>query len=224
MAGSAYDDIQQRNAALIFKALQGSVFVAPYVGSSAISTLTDSGDKLLAPLPSGYEDVGWTSDDGAQFGRDVDVSDVTGWGSVEPLRSDVNSDVTTLQIACLETKKTTIGLYTGADMTAATPNPTSGELVIDKPARPGFRYYRTLALAVDLTDDGEYYVARYLPRARVTDYDEQAFQSSDDTPVTWAVTMTGYEDPVLGLSERYFFGGPGWAARLADMGFDALAS
>lgn len=223
MAGSAYDDVQQRNAALIFKALQGSVFVAPY-SASAITALTDPADKLLAALPSGYEDVGWTSDDGAQFGRDVDVSDVTGWGSVEPLRSDVNSDVTTLQIACLETKKATIGLYTGADMTAATPDGTSGELSIEKPSRPSFRYYRVLALAVDLTDDGEYYVARFLPRARVTDFGEQSYQSSDDSPVTWEVTLTSYQDPVLGFAEKYIWGGPGWAARLASMGFSALGS
>lgn len=223
MAGSAYDDIQQKNAALIFKALQGSVFVAP-ASADPITDLTDPGDKLLAPLPTGYEDAGWIGDDGAQFGRDVETSDVTGWGSVEPLRSDVTSDVTTLAFSMLETRKTSIGLYTGADMDAATPDATSGELSIEKPARPGFRYYRALALAVDLTDDGEYYVARFLPRARVTDYDEQAFQSSDDAPVTWSVTMTGYEDPALGYSERYVFGGPGWAARLASMGFEALAS
>lgn len=218
MAGSSYDDLQQKNAALIFKALQGSVFVAPAT-AQAITTLTDPSDSLLAPLPVSYEDVGWVSDDGVQFGRDVDVSDITGWGSVKPLRSDINSDVTTLAFSMLETRKTSIGLYTGADMGAAVPDPTSGELSIEKPARPGFRYYRVLALAVDLTDAGEYYVARFLPRARVTDYDEQAFQSSDDSPVTWSVTMTGYEDPVLGYSEKYFFGGPGWAARLADMGF-----
>lgn len=223
MAGAAYDDVQQRNAALIFKALQGSVFIAP-ASAAAVTALTDPTDKLLAALPASYEDLGWTSDDGAQFSRDVDVSDITGWGSVEPLRSDVNSDVTTLQVSCLETRKVTIGLYTGADMTANTPDPTSGELGIEKPARPGFQYYRVLALAVDLSDDGEYYVARFLPRARVTDYDDQSFQSSDDSPVTWSATLTGYSDPVLGYSEKYLFGGPGWAARLADMGFDALAS
>jgi|SRR5690606_26110129 len=223
MAGAAYDDVQQRNAALIFKALQGSVFIAPY-SAAAITSLTDPADKLLAPLPEGYEDLGWTSEDGAQFSRDVDVSDINGWGSVEPLRSDVNSDVTTLQVACLETRKATIGLYTGADMDTNVPDGTSGELSIEKPARPGFRYYRVLALAVDLSDDGEYYVARFFPRARVTDYDDQSFQSSDDNPVTWSATLTGYTDPVLGYSERYLFGGPGWAARLADMGFGALAS
>lgn len=222
MAGVSYDDLQQRNAALIFKALQGSVFVAPF-SADAITALTDT-DKMLKALPTGYEDVGWTSDDGAQFGRDVDTSDVTGWGSVEPLRSDVTQDTTTLQMECLETKKVTIGLYTGADMSAVTPDATSGEVGIEKPARPGFLYFRTLGVAVDLTEDGEFYVARFLPRARVTDYDDQNMQSSDDTPLTWPVTMTGYEDPVLGYSEKYFFGGPGWAARLAAMGFDAVAS
>lgn len=223
MAGSSYDDLQQRNAALIFKALQGSVFVAPET-AQPITTLTDPSDSLLAPLPVGYEDVGWISEDGAEFGRDVDVSDITGWGSVEPLRSDVNSDVTTLAFSMLETRKTSIGLYTGADMGTAVPDPTSGELSIEKPARPGFRYYRVLALAKDQTSAGEYYVARFLPRARVTDYDEQTYQSSDDAPVTWSVTMTAYEDPTLGYSEKYIFGGPGWSARLADMGFGGGAS
>ena len=222
MAGVSYDDLQQRNAALIFKALQGSVFVAPHT-ADAITTLTDT-DKLLKALPTGYEDVGWTSDDGAQFSRDVNTSDVTGWGSVEPLRSDVTQDTTTLQMECLETRKTTIGLYTGADMDAVTPDPTTGEVGIAKPDRPAFRYYRTLAVAVDLTDDGEYYIARFLPRSRVTDFDDQSMQSSDDTPLTWPVTMTGYLDPTLGYSEKYFFGGPGWATRLAAMGFEAAAS
>ena len=223
MAGVAYDTLEQRNAALIFKAVLGSVFVAPYA-STAITALTDTTDKLLKTLPSGYEDVGWISDDGAQFGRDVDTSDITGWGSVEPLRSDVNSDVTTLQIACLETKRATIGLYTGATIAQDAPDNSSGELVIDKPARPSFKYYRVLALGVDQTDDGEYYVARFLPRARVTDFGEQSYQSSDDSPVTWEVTMTAYQDSTLGYAERYLFGGPGWAAKLLSMGFYALGS
>ena len=222
MAGVTYDELQQRNAALIMKALQGSVFIAPY-SATALTTLTDT-DKLLKTLPDGYEDAGWTSSDGAQFSRNVDTSDITGWGSVEPLRSDVTSDVTTLQMELLETKSATIGLYTGADMTAVTPDATTGEVGIEKPDRPSFQYYRALAVAVDLTDDGEYYIARYLPRARVTDFDDQSFQSSDDSPITWAVTMTGYLDPTLGYSEKYFFGGPGWASRLAAMGFDAVGS
>jgi hypothetical protein len=222
MAGISYDELQQRNAALIFKALQGSVFAAPFT-APAIDTLTDT-DKLLKALPADYEDVGWLSDDGAQFSRNVDTSDITAWGSVEPVRSDVTQDTTTLQITCLEARKATIGLYTGADMSTVTPDASTGEVSIEKPARPGFQYYRVLAIAVDLTDAGELFIARFLPRARVTDYDDQSFQSSDDSPITWPVTMTGYEDPVLGYSEKYFFGGPGWSTRLAAMGFSASGS
>lgn len=222
MTGVAYDDLQQRNAALIMKTLQGSVFIAPST-ADAVTSLTDT-DKLLKALPAGYDDLGWMSDDGAQFGRDVDVSDITGFGSVEPLRSDVNSDVTTLQVSCLETKRATIGLYTGADMATATPNPTTGELSIAKPARPGFRFYRALVVGVDLTEAGEYYVARFLPRTRVTDFDEQSYQSGDDSPVAFGVTLTAYSDAALGFSEKYMWGGAGFAAKLAAMGFEALAS
>ncbi len=218
MAGSAYDDLQARKNHLIRKALEGSVFVAP-VTADAITDLTDDADKLLKALPSGYEDVGWLSDDGAQFSRDVDTSDITAWGSVEPVRSDVTQDTTTLQIACLETKKVTIGLYTGADMSAVTADATTGEVRIEKRARPGIQDFRVLAIGVDLTDAGELYVARFLPRARVTDYDDQNLQSSDDEPVTFPVTMTSYVDSTLGYSEKYLFGGPGWFAALSDMGF-----
>jgi hypothetical protein len=117
-----------------------------------------------------------------------------------------------------------IGIYTGTDMTTVTPNATSGEVKISKPTRPGSKYYRVLAIGVDLVDGaGEYYIARFLPRAKVTDKDDQAYQSSDDSPVTWSVTLTAFEDPALGTAEEFFYGGPGWFAKLAAMGFDTGA-
>lgn len=222
MTGVAYSALQQRQAALIMKGLQGSVFVADYT-ASAITALTDT-DKLLKALPTGYTDVGWTNEKGAQFSRKVDTSDIGAWGSLEPVRSDVTGDVTTLKIECLETKKATIGLYIGNDMSVVTQDTTSGEVAIAKPARPGFQYHRVLAIAVDTTDSGEYYIARFLPRARVTDYDDQAYQSNDDSPVTYGVTFTGFTDSTLGYSEKYFYGGAGWAAQLIAMGFHALGS
>src|SRR5690606_41499635 len=86
--------------------------------------------------------------------------------------------------------------------------------------RPATRHYRILTIGVDLADAGEIYVARFLPRASVSDKDDQAFQSGDD-PLGWPVTLTAYKDAALGTSERYYFGGPGWAALLDDMGFNA---
>lgn len=217
MTGVDFDTLSNRQEELIRKLTDGSVFVAPHSADS-ILTLTGT-DKLLLTLPTGYDDVGLINSDGVAMGRSVDSSEVKSFGRIEPSRTDIKSDTTTLKIACQETKRVTIGLYTGADMTAITADPTSGEVVIPKPSRPTTQYYRVLALGVDLTEDGELYVARYLPRARVTDYDGQNWKSDEDEALLYGVTMTGYMDPVLGFSERWHFGGEGWFAQLTAMGF-----
>lgn len=221
MAGSSYDALQTKKNQLIRKAINGSVFTAA-LSATAITSLTDSADKMLAPLPAGYVDLGWQTDDGFQFSRETDNSDVTSFGSVEPTRSDVTQDQTTLQVACQETRMETIGLYVGADMSTVTPNATSGEVQVAKPATPKARHYRVLTIAVDETDDGEIYIGRFLPNAKVTEFDDQN-QANGDDPILWSVTFTGFLDSTLGYSEKYFFGGPGWHALLEDMGFDTGA-
>ena len=214
---AAWESLKNHQNTLIRKALEGSTFIAPTT-SSAITALTGA-DSSLNALPAGYNDLGWMSDDGAQFSADVESSDITSWGAVEPTRRDITSDVTTLQVNLQETNKHTIGLYTGADMTAVVPDATSGEVVIEKPDRPPVRFWRVLTIGVDIADGGEIYIARFLPRASVTDKDDQAFQSSDDSALGWPVTLTAYMDSALGYSERYYFGGPGWEALLSAMGF-----
>jgi hypothetical protein len=220
MPGSTFDDLQKHDLTLIMKTLEVGVFVAPMT-VPAITSLTDT-DKLLKPLPTGFGDLGWLSDDGSQFSSDISTSDITGAGSTSPLRSDITADTTTLQVACLETNLQSIGLYTGQDMSAIVPDAATGEVKISKPSRPVSRHYRVLAIGVDFVDGaGEYYIARFLPRAKVTDKEDQAHQSSDDSPVTWGVTFTAFEDTALGTDEEFYFGGPGWFAKLEAMGFAA---
>lgn len=219
-----YETLKNKQTELIRKALDGSVFLAP-VSADPIASLTTytAGPPVvidLTPLPTDYDDLGWLTSDGAQFSRDVATSEVTSWGSVSPTRTDVTSDTTTMSATAQETKLLTVGLATGADLSALTPDPDSGELSVAKPARPKSKHYRVLSLAVDQGDAGEIYVARFLPRAKVTGYSEQAFGGGDD-PITWGVTFTGEEDSDLGYSERWIFGGAGWQALLTDMGFSA---
>lgn len=172
----------------------------------------------LKTLPVGMDDLGWLSTDGAGFSRDVSTSDVTAWGSVTPVRSDVTSDTSTMSVTALETKLLTIGLATGADLAALVPDADTGEVRVEKPNRPAGKHYRALSMAVDIGDGGEIYVARYFPRAKVTNYAEQSMGGGDD-PISWGVTLTGEEDSNLGFSESWLFGGPGWNFLLADMGF-----
>lgn len=217
MPGVLYDDLQTKKNQLVRKALDGSAFLAPY-SADAITTLTDPTDMLLKELPEGYGDLGYVSTDGFSFGRDVEEGGIRAHGATDPVRSDITADTATLTVQCIETKLETIGLYTGAAFDSLEADAVSGELVIDKPRRPTSRYYRVLKVSVDLTDDGEIYIARYFPRAKVTSFDEQAFSSDGENAITWPVTLTAFVDSAEGCSERWMFGGPGWNALLADMG------
>lgn len=219
MPGSTYDAVRQHKQQLVRKMIRGSVFIAPTT-ADPITTITDATDKLLAALPTGYEDLGILSADGGQYSRDVNTSDLDGWGYSQPVRSDVTSDTGQLQVACEETKKLTMGLYLGADMSSVTPA-TNGEISVQKPALPSSKYYRVLLLGVDTVDGAELYLARFMPNAKVVSFEDQNFQGSDDTALTWSVTFQAYEDSALGYSEDFLAGGPGWFNLLTDMGWTA---
>ena len=217
-----YEALRNKQTELIRKAVDGSVFIAP-VTAPAIATLTEAAQApatgfALKALPEAYDDLGWMTPDGAQFSRNVSSSDITSWGSIQPTRSDITSDVTTLQVTAQETKLLTLGLATGADLAGLKTDPATGELKIAKPSRPKSKTYRVLTLAVDEGDFGEIYIARFLPRAKVTSFAEQAFNGGDQA-IQWGVTFTGEEDSALGFSESYFFGGNGWQKLIEKMGF-----
>lgn len=224
----SYEALKNKQTELIRKALDGSVFVAD-ITADPIADLTTYTAAVTGPpavpekidltaLPTDWDDLGWLTSDGAQFSRDVSASDVTSWGSVTPTRTDITSDSTTLTVVAQETKLLTIGMATGADLSGVVADTDSGEVKIAKPSRPKSKHYRVLSLAVDQGDAGEIYIARFLPRAKVSNYAEQSFGGGDD-PITWGVTLTGEEDSDLGYSEEWLFGGAGWKALLADMGF-----
>lgn len=224
----SYDALKNKQAELIRKALDGSVFLAD-LSADPIANLTTFTPAVtgppavpasidLTPLPIDWDDLGYLSGDGAAFSRDVSTSEVSSWGSVTPTRTDVVSDTSTLTVTAQETKLLTIGLATGADLANIVPDANTGEVRIAKPSRPKSKHYRVLSLAVDEGEGGEIYIARFLPRAKVSSYAEQSFGSGDD-PVTWGVTLTGEVDDDLGYSEEWLFGGAGWNALLVQMGF-----
>jgi hypothetical protein len=177
----------------------------------------------LKTLPAGYTDLGWTTEAGAAFSRSISESTVTSWGSTSPTRTDVTADTTTMQVVAQETKLSTVALYTGVDPAGLVPvKATGGSIEIQKPLLPNPRYYRVLALAVDQSSNGEIYLARFLPNGKVTGFGNQAFANGADA-MGYDTTFTGYQDSVLGYTESWLYGGPGWDYLLSDMGFPASA-
>lgn len=224
MAGTLAD-VRKAQEELVRKALDGAVFrkaVDP-AGADHISATTLFGpDGALKALPTGYEDQGLLSTDGFSFGREISTSNTSAFGRTTPVRSDVNGDTDTLNFVAIETNRQTIELGTGAVLTAGSRDATNGALEIKKPAKPKARIYRWLTVAQDENEYGELYVCRYLPRGKITAYGDQSFSSGDD-PIGWSATVTGENDSAWGSPGSWIFGGPGWNALLAKMGFTPLA-
>lgn len=219
-----YEDIANRQASLIRKALAGSVFIAP-MSAELPTSLTSGASSELAALPTDFNDLGWISkDDGVNWAREMEVSEVTSWGSFDPTRRDINSDVTSLTLIAQETNIHTLGLYNNVDLSAVTADATTGEVSFNSALRPSTKYYRVFAIFVDGTGEDTVYVARLLPRAMVSEVGEQVWSDGDD-PVAYEITLTATPDEDAGYSIRHYFGGPGWKANLTDMGFStAVAS
>lgn len=212
-----FSELQDRASELIRKGLEGSVFIKRYAeGDDPIDALGDA-DGLLA-LPSGYEDLGWiTKDQGMTWTRDIETSDVTSLGSAEPTRRDITSDVSGLQVTVQETKALTLGLYEGLDLSSTT-HDADGNVVIDKPDRPASIFYRVLAIMKDGDGADAIYIAKWLPRAQVTERGEQVW--SEENEAQYAFTFSAFVDSTMGTSQRLLVWSP-TVGHVEAMGFEA---
>lgn len=212
--------LTEKKAELIRKALDAVVLVAP-VSTAIPETIVDATGANLV-VPTGFDSLGWHSEDGLTWGREVETSDITSHGSVDPTRSDIRRITSTLGVTCQETNLQTLQASLGMDLSSVQP-PVSGEVTFDEPSRPKSQHYRLLGVSVDDGDAGEIYVGRLFARAKVTETGEQTWSDGDEAmvrPLTWQA----YRDSTAGFSVRHFFGGPGWKALLTDMGFPAAAA
>ena len=224
-----YDALRLQQQELIRKASGGSAFIAPVtadaiaadpfvftaavVGPPAVPEIIEMDD-----LPVGYEDIGYTTDDGLGFENETSQSDITSWQSITATRSDLLTDTDSMTVVAQETKLLTIGLYTGLDTAGFTTAANTGTLSIAKPIRPSNRYYRLFAVAVDGEGDNEIFICRFMPNAKVTGKVGQRYGKGDEA-ISWGVTFTAFADTTLGYASRYIFGGKGWKALLTEMGF-----
>ncbi|MGW2708075.1 phage tail tube protein [Streptomyces sp. NPDC001356] len=195
----------------IRKQLVQAIFAADI--STATITNPFGTDGTLAAIPAGYVPIGYTTDDGVSFPSDVSMSDVTSSQSSEPTRSDVESDVLTATFAPQETNPATVALYNGLPLAGTDALPAIGSAAWswDRAKTPRNPFRRLLFIGLDYGDDGgEIYVVKFMPRARLTDRDDETWNRAD--PTTRPVTFTAYRDSAYGTSCRNWIDGPGWRA------------
>ncbi len=207
---------------LIRKALEGSIFIAPF-SATPISTMTTGAGGALAALPTGYKDVGFVEKSNAvTWSRSVNTQEVMVWGDIFPARRDITKDDSQLKFTMLETKKQAMELYYGIDLTSTTADATTKEVSFEQPSRPDTKFWRVFGLFQDGAGSDTIYVGRFYPRASVVDMSDQKW-SDDSDPVAWDVAMSAVTDTDLGYPVKHYFGGPGWQTLLADTGFTAAS-
>lgn len=213
--------IADRKAKLIRKALDAVVFAGPEDSEphELISQLNSTTSAIeLKPLPTGYVSLGHhTEEDGVNWTREVENSDTRSHGSQEPTRRDITSDVSGLAVIAQETKMQTLEMFNNVDLSGVTPETDTSEVAFNRARVAKTKYYRILALAQDGAGDDAIWFARFLPRASVTEFNEQGWVK--ETEVQYPLTLTAYVDEALGYSIREMWAGPAMATLAAEMGF-----
>lgn len=218
---TTFDALVTQNTGNVRKALRGGVLWAPIAtaipASLTIDSPTTPGTPVLQAL-TGFSSLGCFTDDGAKFSRSVKDSTVTPWGFLDPARRDIVEDVTTCKITALETSKQVLAWYYGVDPATLLPDATTAELHIDKAASAQAVYFRMIVIGQDGAAGSEFWPARLLPRASVTNFDDIVFQSGD-TAIMYGVEVTAYKDATAGYADRSIWCGPGWKTAQTAMGF-----
>lgn len=216
---TSFNQAKGHDRSNIRKILEMAIFVKPEEDADlAITKIWSAAEGLI--VPAGYMPVGLvTKDDGASWTRDQEASDVTSYGYGEPSRRDITSDVSGLSFTMQESKKLTMELFHGLDLTAITTD-ADGNFFFDKPSRPAGRKYRVLGIGKDGDGPDAVYQARWLPSAQITENGEQAWSEGDE--VKYPASFTAYTSDQFGTSFREIWGGPGLDH--AAMGFAAPAA
>lgn len=202
---ATFSEVKGHNASLIRKVLEMSIFIKPVEeGDEEIVAIHDATGILV---PTGYEPVGHvTKDDGASWSRDQENSEVTSHGYAQPTRIDIISDVSGLSFTMQESKRQSMELYHGLDLSTVTTD-ADGNFFFDRASRPIVRRYRALAIGKDGDGPDAIYMARWLPNAQVTENAEQAWSEGDE--LKYPAGLTGFVDEQFGTAFREIWGGPG---------------
>lgn len=211
MANTTFEaELASNNPSNIFKALGGIVYQAPTTEPiPAAFTAATTAD--LISFTANWKKLGLiTKGDGITFSRDINTDTEESWGYTEPTRTDITSDVVSAAFTLMEQNRSTLSLFDFVDLSAVTPDATTGEIAWNKPVILSPSYARFIYLAVDGNGTSRRYRIKVMPRGQVVAVDDEAWQSGASTK--FPVTIRATVDTTLGYAVRTVLAGPGQKA------------
>ena len=196
------------------KFLDGVAIIAPY-SAPPIDDFIDTDGSLKRPA-EGYSGLGIVEkDSGYEFGSDADQEEVEGHGYSSPVRIDVVKATKTVEMTCLETRRSVLEQYYGMDLSQVRPS-EKGTVEFAEPELPSRPFCRLAIIGQDGVGEDTYWYIKFMPRAQVTEVDSHAWNKD---AAAYPMTFTAFTDPDLGYSVKHILAGPGMKKAAQAMGF-----
>jgi hypothetical protein len=200
-------ELASNNPNNVFKALGGIIYQAP-IATAIPAAFTTGATSDLAIIPAAWKKLGLlTKGDGVTFPRDIGTEEEEAWGYREPIRTDITQDVSSANFTLMEQQRYVLEMYDFVDLSAITPDATTGEWAYNKPQVTPLTYRRMLFLAVDGSGTARRYRIKIMPRAQVIGVNDEVWQQGASTK--FPVQIRATVDPTLLYSVRNVFAGPG---------------
>jgi hypothetical protein len=221
MTAVTYEQVANWHTELIRRPNKGFVLVADE--SVAIPTAFTSGVSADFQALNNFTSLGLIAKDAPpSFKPNIKANDVESWGALEPTRTDILTRDLTVSFTAQETKKKTLELYSGLDLSANTADGTTSEIQYNDPTSPSTIYHRMIFGMVDGAGADQILILKVLPRATITEVGEQSW--SQEQALVYNMTVKAKIDTTLGYSLKNVICGPGVSGLLAAMGWTAVAS
>lgn len=213
---ATFEDVRGAQSHLILKALGGFIVSAP-MSVAMPEKFTDEAGALIDLNAAGFEPLGWlTKGDGINFSRETENQETESYGALEPTRVDFTKDVTSAAFRMQETNKQVLEMYYNTDLSGVTAD-ASGEFSFTNDAQPSTIYRRLIYIAKDGNGANAKYIIKAMPRAVLSEVQEQAW--SAESELSYGLTVKATTDDELDYSVRHAFAGPGIKELITDMGF-----
>ena len=192
---------------LVRKIQKAVALIAPRTVPLPAALFTAAG-QLVDLKAAGWLPLGIVTPDGYEFARDVETEDIDGLGYASPVRTDVTRVPRSITTTLIESGRKHVNeLIYGTDLSTATQDPVTGEVVFDEPDMPANREYRLLLLGQDGPADEEWVLGKGYGTVSLTAGGGATW--GQEGAVGSEVTLKVYSDDEIGTPVRHYLGGTG---------------
>lgn len=215
-----FDTLRQGNdsRSLVRKVKKAIAVLAPKSVPLPESLYTTG--SLLDLKTLGWLPVGLVTPDGYVFNRETETEDVDALGYASPVRSDVTRVPRSITFTLLETGRKHIQeLKYGTDLTTATQDPVTGEVVFDEPEMPADQEYRLLVIGSDGPASENWIMGKGYGAVKLASSGSETW--GGDSAVSTEMTLNVFTDDEIGTPVRHYLAGTGALAHKDVLGYTA---